>query len=263
MMNDIIQDNFWLSDRSEGKRFAIALAAALVLELGVLALALPFLTHQSPPSQTQSQVVKLAIIAPAPAPPAPPPPKPLPKVLPPPKPVMPPPPVPPPPPLPVAPKLPPPPIPMRPAHIFHHLEHIRHVQPPPPPVMPPPVQQVPPEPAPPPAPPVIPQPSAGEIDLFQSEMAQAVQRAANADYPQAAQMARENGEVGVEFTFTDGAVTSVSITQSSGFPLLDAAAVQAVRDAAYPPEPPDFAGRAHNVRVVVRFHTAAVDTDGD
>jgi protein TonB len=262
-MRDIVQSNFWLTDKSEGRRFAIALAAGLALELGVLAAALPWLTHQRAPAQTQSQVVKLAIIAPAPAPPAPPPPKPLPKVLPPPKPVMPPPPVPPPPPLPVAPPLPPPPIPMRPAHFVHHLEHIRHVQPPPPKVTPPPVQEAPPTPTPPPAPPVIPQPSAGEIDLFQAQMAQAVQRAANADYPPAAQMARENGNAYVDFTFTDGAVSKVTIVQSSGFPLLDEAALQAVRDAAYPQEPPDFAGHSHSVRVIVRFHTAAVNTDGD
>jgi len=254
-MSEMIENNVWLTDRADGRRFALALAAGLALELGALALALPILTHQHPPSDQQSQVVKLSIIAPAPAPPTPPP-----KLPPPPKPVITPPPLPPPPPLPVAPQIPLPPIPMAPAHFAHHLEHIRHV-PPPPPVNPP-VPQAPPAPAP-PAPSVIPQPSAGEIDLFQAEMAQAVQRAANADYPAAAQMARENGEVALDFTFIDGAVQNIVIERSSGFPLLDEAAVQAVRDAAYPPEPPDFAGRPHNVRVVVEFHTAAVETDGD
>ncbi len=94
-------------------------------------------------------------------------------------------------------------------------------------------------------------------------MAQAVQRAATADYPDAAQMAHENGEVGLAFVFDDGAVSDVEVTQSSGYPMLDAAAMQAVRDANYPPEPADFAGRSHSVHVMVRFHTAATEVDGD
>jgi protein TonB len=162
----------------------------------------------------------------------------------------------------VAPQIPLPPIPAQPTRVAHHFEHIRHIQPPPP-VTPPPLAQTPPSPPPPQSPPVIPQPSAGEIDLFQAQMAQAVQRAANADYPQAAQLASENGDVALDFTYTDGRITGITIEQSSGFSLLDEAAEQAVRDAAYPPEPADFAGQSHNVRVIVRFHTAAVDIDGD
>jgi protein TonB len=132
-------------------------------------------------------------------------------------------------------------------------------------VQPPPVVQspTPPTPAPPPAPTAPPQPSAGEIDLFQAQMAEAVQRAATQDYPAAAQMAHENGEVEVSFVFEDGAVSNVTVIQSSGFPMLDDAATQAVRDARYPQQPPDFAGQPHQVRVSVRFHTAAADVDGD
>jgi protein TonB len=94
-------------------------------------------------------------------------------------------------------------------------------------------------------------------------MAEAVQRAATQDYPEAAQMAHENGEVGVSFLFEDGAVSDVAVIQSSGFPMLDAAAMQAVRDAHYPQQPADFAGQPHAVRVAVRFHTAAAEVDGD
>jgi len=94
-------------------------------------------------------------------------------------------------------------------------------------------------------------------------MAAAVQRAATADYPQAAQMAHENGEVALSFVFDNGAISNVVILQSSGFPMLDAAAMQAVRDAHYPQPPPDFATRPHPVRVTVRFQTAPAEVDGD
>jgi protein TonB len=152
-------------------------------------------------------------------------------------------------------------VPNRPA--IHHPPRPRHLRPPP--VQPPPAVQtpLPPTPSPPPAPAAPPQPSAGEIDLFQAEMAAAVQRAATADYPDAAQMAHENGDVSIAFVFEDGAVSDVEVTGSSGFPMLDEAAMQAVRDARYPAEPPGFAGQPHNVHVLVRFHTAATDVDGD
>jgi protein TonB len=260
-MSDTMKSDFWVNGGSDGKRFALAFAAGLLLEAGALAVLLPAMTHQRPPpAQTQS-IVKLSIIAPSPpAPPAPPPPKP---VVQPPKHITPPPPLLPPPPLPVAPPLPaPPPVPVAPNRpVIHHKP--RHIAPLP--VQPPPVAQtpVPPTPAPPPAPAAPPQPSAGEIDLFQAQMAEAVQRAATQDYPEAAQMAHENGDVDVSFVFEDGAVSDVAVIQSSGFPMLDAAAMQAVRDARYPQQPPDFAGQPHAVRVTVRFHTAAAEIDGD
>lgn len=94
-------------------------------------------------------------------------------------------------------------------------------------------------------------------------MRDAVQLAATEDYPEAAQMAHENGDVDVSFMFEDGVVSDVVIIQSSGYPMLDAAATQAVRDARYPQQPPDFAGRPRNVRVLVRFQTAAAEVDGD
>jgi len=264
-MSAAMNSNVWLNGGSDSRRFAVAFAVGLLLEIGAMALLLPAMTHQRPPPAETQSVVKLSVIAPSPpAPPAPPPPKPKPLVQPP-KPVSPPPPLPPPPPVPVAPPLPaPPPIPVAPNRpVIHHPPHPRHLRPPP--VQPPPVVQAPtpPLPATPPPPAAPPQPSAGEIELFQAAMAQAVQRQATADYPAAAQMAHEDGAVDVSFVFEDGVVSDAVIVQSSGFPLLDEAALQAVRDASYPEQPADFAGRPHDVRVIVRFHTAAEDVDGD
>jgi protein TonB len=238
-----------------------AFAAGLLLEAAALAILLPVMTHRSPPAQTQS-IIRLSVLAPAPL--APPTPKPVPVA--PPKPVAPPP-LPPPPPLPLAPPLPPalpaPVAPNRP--VIHHPQHLRHFRPQPvqPPVAQAPTPLVPPAPAPPPAPKAVAQPSAGEVNLFQAQMNQAVQRAAIADYPQAAQMAQENGKVGIRFVFEDGAVRDAVILQSSGYPLLDAAALQAVRDAHYPPQPPDFAGEPHRITALVVFHTSPPDVSGD
>jgi TonB family protein len=258
-MDDTMNSEIWLTGKSDGRRFILAFLAGLLLEAGGLAILLPVMTHPPPPAETQS-IVKLSIIAPSPPAPLTPPPKP--------HPVTPPKPVSPPPPLPVAPPLPPaPPIPVAPNRpVIRQPPRPRHLrQPPalPQPVAQAPMQPTPPTPAPPPAPVAPAQPSAGQIDLFQAQMAEAVQRAATADYPEAAQMAHENGDAEVSFMFEDGAVSDVVIIQSSGYPLLDAAAEQAVRDAHYPQQPPDFAGRPHNVRVLERFQITAADVDGD
>lgn len=258
-MSDSIQNNAWLTDRADGRRFAAAFAAGLALELAVLAVALPILTHQRPPSDKQSQVVKLSIEQPTPVPPAPPPPKPVPKIVPP-KPVITPPPLPPPPPLPVAPQIPLPVIPLQPSHVARHLEHVRPVQPPPP-VTPPPVQQTPPTPTPPPPPTAPSAPSAGELDLFKAAMRRAVQDAA-VD-PSSAEMAHESGIVRVAFTYQDGAVSGIQLVTSCGFPLLDDAAVAAARNAAYPPEPAGMAGKPYAIVVDVIFRPQAADIDGD
>jgi len=260
-MSDTMNPDIWLTDKSGGRRFMMACAAGLLLEAAALAILLPVMTHQSPPPAETQSVVKLSIIAPTPPAPLAPPPKPQPVT--PPKQVTPPLP----PPLPMAPPLPPaPPVPVAPNRpVIHQPPRPRHPQPRPiqPPVAQVPQQPTPPMPAPPPAPVAPAQPSAGEIDLFQARMAEAVQRAATADYPEAAQMAHENGEVDLSFVFQDGSVGNVVILQSSGFPMLDAAAMQAVRDARYPQQPADFAGRPHTVRVIVRFQTAPAEVDGD
>ncbi len=263
-MSDAMSPNAWLTNNSDGRRFAAAFLVGLLLEGGALALLLPVLTRQSPPPSDTQSIVKLSIIAPSPpAPPAPPPPKPKPVVQPP-KPVVPPPPLPPPPPMPVAPPLPlPPPLPVAPQRpAIHHPRPHRFV-PRPPPVQQPAVQAppapTPPTPPPPAAAPAA--PSAGELELFEAEMRRAVQAAA-VD-PAAAEMSREAGVVRVEFTYQDGAASNIAIIGSSGFPLLDEAARNAVLEARYPPPPPDFAGHAEDIVVDVIFRPAAADVDGD
>jgi protein TonB len=234
----------WLGEATGNRRFVIALLAGLAIEIAAICGVLTF-THEQPPPTDHPTVVKLSLIAPAP--PAPPAPKP-----PPPKPVVPP------PPQPVAPPVPIPPPPPRPA-----VHHVFHRPPPPKPIVPPivqpivppvvqPVEQTPPAPA---------APSAGELDLFRAAMRAAVRRAAIT--PDAAAMAHEAGITRVSFTFLDGVPSDISIAASSGYPLLDDAAMQAVRDARYPAVPADMRGLAESVQVDVIFHLSDTSVDSD
>jgi protein TonB len=238
----------WTNPPPDGKRFALAMGVGLVLELTAVLALVTVVAKQPPPSDTPT-VVKLSILAPAP--PKPPAPKPKP-VPPPPKPV------PPPPPLPVTPPLPPPPPVPRPAqHVFRHYIKPR-IQTPPPAIQPP-VMPTPPMPAPPPAPAA---PSAGELDMFRAAMRNAVQSVANSVYPDAAKMANESGTAPVTFTYSDGVVTNIQLAQSSGFPLLDQAALEAARIAHYPLPPPGLP-KDYTVTIEVQFVLAAPDVSGD
>jgi protein TonB len=97
--------------------------------------------------------------------------------------------------------------------------------------------------------------------MFQAAMRRAVQEAAV--NPAAAELAHEAGVVRVSFIYQNSVASAITVIGSSGFPLLDEAAVQAVRNAQFPPQPPDFAGRADQVQVDVIFRAAATDIDGD
>jgi protein TonB len=258
-MSVSMRSDGWMKPEADGRRFAVALGIGLLVELGGLGLLLPAMSHRESPATTPA-TVKLSIIAPAPAPKPPPVTKPLPKPVPP-KPVTPPPvPVPPPPPLPMAPPMPPPPP--RPAE--HHITR-RYVAPrpkytppvPQPPRPQPPVAQTPP---PPPAPPA---PTGGQVDAFSAAIKRALQAHANEVYPQAAQMADETGAPQLTFTYLNGVVTGITLTRSSGYPLLDRAALEDARIAAYPPPPRGFQGRTYNITVTVTFQMAAPDVDGD
>jgi protein TonB len=262
-MSETMNQQAWLTGKSDNRRFALAFGIGLLLEAGVLAILLPVMTHQRPPPSDTQNTIKISVLAPSPpAPPAPPPPKPK-QIVPPPKPVAPPPPLPTPPPLPMAPPMaPPPPMPVAPNRpVIHHppRPRPRHVTPPP--IQPPPVVQTPPTPTPPPPPAAPAAPSAGELALFQAEMRRAVQAAAV--NPAAAQMAHEAGVVRVEFTYLNGAASDIEVIGSSGFSLLDDAARDAVRNAAYPPQPPDMAGQPDDIVVDVIFRPAATNIDGD
>jgi protein TonB len=101
------------------------------------------------------------------------------------------------------------------------------------------------------------------VDLFKAAMRRAVQAAAVGLEPASAMMAHESGVVTLEFIYLNGVVSNVVVVASSGFPLLDDAAVQGARNAAYPPAPPDFAGQTEHVQVDVVFRSAAVSVDSD
>jgi protein TonB len=244
----------WLTESTDGRRFAGALVAGFVIELGAMLLLIPTMKHQQAPSETPAPI-KLSIVAPAPAPRPPPvPPQPLPPL-----PMVPAPPLPlpPPPPLPIAPPVLTPPLLPRPA------QRIRHDAPPhpAPPVTP--AQIAPPTPQAPPPPPVPPAPTGGQIDAFSAAIKRALQADANEVYPQSAQLARQTGAPELAFTYRDGHVSNIAISRSSGFPLLDEAALQDARMAAYPPPPKGFEGRTYQIRVIVVFQMAAQDFGAD
>lgn len=240
----------WLAMSPQNGAFARALLAALAIELCVLALLLPLMARPLPPAKIQAPVRLTIEAPPAPKPPAP---KPLPvqPKPPPPKPVVqtPPQPMVQTPPLPT----PPPPIP-RPAP--HRVRVVQHV--PPPKVVPlqPPQPQLQPAPQPPaPAP-----PSAGQVDLFREAVRNAVQRAADNVFPEGVQI---GGQAEITITYLNGRALSVSLTRSSGYSRLDAAALQAGRTAAYPPPPAAFADRVFPWTVTVIFEPVAPTVDGD
>lgn len=235
----------WLNQAPDHKKFAAAIMAGLLLELAALALLLPLLAKPAPPAQVVAPV-KITIIAPpAPKPPPPTPKPPPPKPVTPPQPVAPPKPLPPPPPRPVA------------QHIIHHAVPPRPLPPPPKAVQPPPQPQTPP---PPPQPAPL---SQGEVDLFRLAMHQAVQAVADRVYPRAAQDANEAGTAEVQFTYENGVVTNITLAHTSGYPLLDAAALEGARIAQYPAPPANFAGRTCYVTVDMTFRPAAPTVDGD
>lgn len=240
----------WADPGQDNRRFLTALGIGLLLEVAAVFLVLPALMQQEPPPAIQKSVIKISVQAPAPKPPTPKPPPPKPVV--PPKPV----PLPPPPkPVPLPTPKPPPPRPVQ--HVEHHIVPPRPVAPPPPKPVAQPVPPTPPVPALPPA------PSLGQVDAFRVAMRGAVQAVANEVYPQAAQMAQESGTPEVSFIYRNGVVTDITLAQSSGYPLLDDAALRAARIAHYPPPPPGFAGRTYTVTVAVIFQMAAPSMDAD
>jgi protein TonB len=93
-----------------------------------------------------------------------------------------------------------------------------------------------------------------ELALFQGRVRQAVQRAVV--YPMATREMRELGRAEVSFTLRDGQREEVGLAQSSGSPLLDRAAIAAVRGASYPAAPPSAQGQAMRFLVWVAFRPA-------
>lgn len=86
-----------------------------------------------------------------------------------------------------------------------------------------------------------PQPSTAAAATFDGLLRRAIQTAVR--YPAAAQMMGLAGRARVAFDYRDGTVGAVRLEQSAGSPLLDGAALAAVRSARYPPPPQALAGR--------------------
>jgi protein TonB len=75
--------------------------------------------------------------------------------------------------------------------------------------------------------------------------------------PQAAQRQHRQGRAQIGFTYRDGNVAAARIVASSQSPVLDNAALRAVREASYPPPPARLRGRMLNLVVWIDFRTAS------
>lgn len=88
-------------------------------------------------------------------------------------------------------------------------------------------------------------------DIFKGGVRSAVQAAVA--YPMAARLAHIAGKTKVAFNFLDGRVSGLSVVTSSGFAMLDAAALKAVQNASYPAAPAEFSGKTVPFEIWVRF----------
>ena len=95
--------------------------------------------------------------------------------------------------------------------------------------------------------------SAAAEASFEGRLLQAVQAEAQRSYPAAARMMGVTGQAAVGFEYRDGTVRVTGLSQSSGSPMLDRAALAAVQDARYPAAPAALAGRTLAKLVHVRF----------
>jgi periplasmic protein TonB len=206
-----------------------AVGSALLLECLLLVGVIWWLVggHHTVPAAVKApmrlSLVTLPPAPPKPTPPKPTPPKPKPKPVPPPKPV-------------------------------HHVHHPKP-QPKPKPVPVPVVKKTPPPPPPQPVETVAASPD--EMAQFEARVNAAVQAAVR--YPPAARMLHRQGRAQVAFDYLDGAVSNVALARTSGFPMLDRAALATVRSAQYPLPLAKLRGRLLHMIVWVRFRE--VDDD--
>jgi TonB family protein len=104
--------------------------------------------------------------------------------------------------------------------------------------------------------PVVAAPDTGPaLAQLETRIDQAVRAAAT--MPPMAIRQRREGRAQVRFDYTDGAVDSVQVVQSSQCRMLDDAAVHAVRHASYPPPPAFLHGRRLGLQVWINFRVAA------
>jgi protein TonB len=248
--------DLWTNPKTDRGRFAIACLASLFLELFVMGAMLPKHLRKELPA-TNPMPVRISIVSPAPPPATP---QPISQQTPPAVPSH----------TPPAPAVLPQPTAQptakpHPNHIAHHAAPMH----PPTKAAPPRAARLP-KSVPPitttptaPAPQAPPAPTGGQVDLFSAAIKRALQLHADALYPPAAQMAREAGSPSLTFTYLNGIVTGIALSVSSGYPLLDKAALEDARMASYPPPPPGFTGRTYHITVNVTFELPADSVDGD
>lgn len=112
-------------------------------------------------------------------------------------------------------------------------------------------------PPPPPRPVAAPSASPDAMALFEGQVNAAVQSALY--YPPAARMLNRQGRVRVAFDYRDGVASAIRVIQSSGFPLLDKAAIATVGKARYPEPPPALQHRLVHMTVWVQFRETSDD----
>ena len=93
--------------------------------------------------------------------------------------------------------------------------------------------------------------SPAAMALFEGQVKAAVRAAVR--YPPAARLFHRQGQARVAFDYLDGRVSAVRLDHSSGYPLLDRAALVAVRSAAYPPPLAPLQHRQLHLTVWVQF----------
>lgn len=109
---------------------------------------------------------------------------------------------------------------------------------------------------PPSPPPVEPAPvrsvvKADVVDLFQAQARAAVQAALR--YPNAARIRKLTGQSRIGFDYRDGQASNARIVTSSGYDVLDEAAIAALNNAVLPAPPPDLAGHLLKLTIAVNF----------
>lgn len=99
--------------------------------------------------------------------------------------------------------------------------------------------------------------SPDEMALFAARIKAAVQAAVR--YPPAAHMLHRQGQAQVAFDYKDAVVSNAHLVQSSGFPMLDRAALAAVRSAQYPMPLPKLRNHLLHMSVWVQFREVESD----
>lgn len=94
---------------------------------------------------------------------------------------------------------------------------------------------------------------------FEDQVRSAVQSAMR--YPYAARLAHISGRAQVAFNYTDGRVGATKLAVSSGYGMLDSAALQAVSAATYPPPPKSMTGKSMPFKVWVQFNSTGQSAD--